>query len=155
MNFKSIRARMNQILAAAPKRAQEGFTLIEMMIVVAIIGMIMGLVGLNVIKRFDEARIDTTKNQIRQLTLLLADFKRQCGNYPTTEQGLDALARRENAPNCKNWEPFVQNGKLPQDAWGKDFMYTGSGDEIEVKSLGADAKEGGEGTSKDITSKDL
>lgn len=155
MNFKSIRNRMNQILAAAPKPVQDGFTLIEMMIVVAIIGMIMGLVGLNVVKRFDEARVDTTKNQIRQLTLLLADFKRQCGNYPTSEQGLDALVNKENAPNCKNWEPFVPNGKLPQDAWNNHFMYSASGDDIEVKSLGSDGKEGGEGTSKDITSKDI
>ena len=134
---------------------QSGFTLIEMMIVVAIIGMIMGLVGLNVIKRFDEARVDTTKNQIRQLGLLLGDFKRVCGNYPTTEQGLDALAHKENAPNCKNWESFVQNGKLPQDAWQHDFLYTAQGDDFEIKSLGSDSKEGGEGTAKDISSKDL
>lgn len=153
MNFKTIRSQMNLILA--PVRGQAGFTLIEMMIVVAIIGMIMGLVGLNVVKRFDEARVDTTKNQIRQVTLVLADFKRQCGNYPSSEQGLDALVRRENAPNCKNWEPFFPNSKLPKDAWNNDFMYTSSGDDIEVKSLGSDGKEGGEGTSKDISSKDL
>jgi general secretion pathway protein G len=142
-------------LSGKTHEREAGFTLIEMMIVVAIIGLIMGMVGLNVMKKFDEARVDTTKNQIRQLTLILADFKRQCGNYPTSEQGLDALVRKENAPNCKNWEPFVPNSKLPQDAWSRDFLYSASGDDIEVKSLGSDGKDGGDGTSKDISSKEL
>jgi general secretion pathway protein G len=134
---------------------EAGFTLIEMMIVVAIIGLIMGMVGLNVMRKFDEARVDSTKVQIRSLGTILDDFKRVCGNYPSTEQGLDALIRKENAPSCKNWTPFIQNGKLPQDAWGNDFLYQLAADRYEIKSLGSDGKEGGDGTSKDITTADL
>jgi general secretion pathway protein G len=136
-------------------QSEAGFTLIEMMIVVAIIGMIMGLVGLNVMKRFDEARVDTTSTQIRSLRTMLADYKRRCGNYPTTDQGLDALVNKENSGGCKNWESSIDNGKLPNDAWDHPFLYTASGDDIEIKSLGSDGKEGGDGTAKDITSKDL
>ena len=136
-------------------RQQSGFTLIEMMIVVAIIGLIMGMVGLNVMKKFDEARVDTTKTQIRSLGTILDDFKRVCGNYPRQDQGLDALIHKENAPNCKNWTAFIQNPKLPQDAWGNDFLYSITQDRYEIKSLGADGKEGGEGTAKDISSNDL
>jgi general secretion pathway protein G len=137
--------------------SESGFTLIEMMIVVAIIGMIMGLVGLNVMKKFDEARVDTTKNQMRQLGLILDDFKRVCGRYPTEQQGLDALIKKEMVPDCKNYEPdgFIKGGKLPHDAWDHDFIYLGDGTNYEMKSLGADSKEGGEGTNKDISSKDL
>jgi general secretion pathway protein G len=106
-------------------------------------------------KKFDEARVDTAKNQIKQLGVMLDDFKRLCGNYPTTEQGLDALVHRENAGNCKNWEPATQNGKLPQDPWGHDYLYQLSGDKYEIKSLGSDGKEGGDGTAKDISSNDI
>ena len=135
----------------------QGFTLIEMMIVVAIIGLLMAVVGLNVNKRLDEARVETTKNQIRQLGLILDDFKRVCGRYPTLEQGLDALIKKENAGDCKNYDPagYIQGGKLPEDAWNHDFIYTSDGVKYEIKSLGSDGKEGGDGINKDISSNDL
>jgi general secretion pathway protein G len=135
---------------------QSGFTLIEMMIVVAIIGLIASLVGLNVSKRLDEARVDTTKNQIRQLSTVLEDFRRRCGRYPDSAQGLDALVKKENAGDCKNWsDDFIQGGKLPEDAWGKPFGYLSDGNKFEIKSLGSDTREGGDGSAKDITSSDL
>lgn len=133
-----------------------GFTLIEMMIVVAIIGLIASLVGLNVSRRLDEARVETTKNQMRTLGMILDDFKRVCGRYPTTEQGLDALIKKENAPDCKNWsDDFIKGGKLPQDAWGRDFAYLSDGGKYELKSLGADTKEGGDGSAKDLSSNEM
>jgi general secretion pathway protein G len=132
---------------------QAGFTLIEMMIVVAIIALIGSLVGVQVIKRFDQARVDTTKNQIRSLSQVLDDFRRVCGRYPTTEQGLDALVKKENAPDCKNWDEFIK--RLPQDAWNHDFSFTSDGNKTEIKSLGADGKEGGNGPDADISSNDL
>ncbi len=140
-----------------PGADRSGFTLIEMMIVVAIIGMLMGLVGLNVMKKFDEARVESTKNQIRQLGLLLDDFKRVCGNYPTSDQSLDALVHAPAGLTCKNYDPdgFIKGGKLPKDAWDKDFTYTADGQKYEIKSLGSDGKEGGDGSAKDISSNDL
>ena len=99
-----------------------GFTLIEMMIVVTIIAFIAGLVGLNLIKRFDEARIDTTKTQIRQLELALDDFKRICGFYSddTTMASMRSSSRRP-AANARTGRKFIKGGKLPKDAWGNDF----------------------------------
>jgi general secretion pathway protein G len=152
-----LKNRIMQALRTPSLSNQEGFTLIEMMIVVAIIGLLMGTIGLNVMKKFDEARVSTTKNQIRQLGLILDDFKRICGNYPSTEQGLDALIKQENAPNCRNYEPggFIKEGRLPKDPWDGDFVYMSEGGRYEIKSMGSDSKEGGDGTSKDISSNEL
>ncbi|MGZ6309085.1 MAG: type II secretion system major pseudopilin GspG [Bdellovibrionota bacterium] len=131
----------------------QGFTLIEMMIVIAIIGLIMGLVGLNVVKKLDESRVSSTKIQMKQMGVLLDDFRRVCGFNPTTEQGLDALVNAPQGRECKNYEQFVK--KVPKDAWGNDFIYTSDGNKYTLKSLGADGQEGGEGINKDITLDDI
>jgi general secretion pathway protein G len=133
----------------------EGFTLIEMMIVVAVIGMIMGLVGLQVVKKLDEARVDTTKNQIRQLGVILQDFRRVCGFYPSTEQGLDALVKAPAGRECKNYDPEGFVKKVPKDAWGFDFLYESDGNKFRIRSLGSDNQEGGDGVNKDISSDEL
>ena len=132
---------------------ENGFTLIEMMIVVTIIAIIGALVGVNVSKRLDEARVSTTKTQIRQLLLAVEDYKRVCGNFPSPSLGLEALVKRPG--DCKNWEEFIQGGKLPKDAWDNDFIYSLEGQKVDIKSMGADKKEGGDGVDKDITSSDL
>lgn len=137
------------------KQAQAGFTLIEMMIVLAIIALVMGFVGTNVIRRYDESRVNATKIQIKQLSVILDDFRRVCGFYPTTEQGLDALVKPPAGRTCKNYDPAGFVRKVPQDAWGRDFVYTSDGNKITIKSLGSDGKEGGEGFDKDISSDDV
>ncbi|OFZ53492.1 MAG: type II secretion system protein GspG [Bdellovibrionales bacterium RIFOXYC1_FULL_54_43] len=128
-----------------------------MMIVVAIMGLIMGIIGLNVTKRFDESRVNSTKIQIKQLGVILQDFRRVCGFYPTTEQGLDALIKAPAGRECKNYDPegFLSSKKLPKDAWGNDFAYMSDGNKFTIKSLGSDAAEGGTGVSADINSDDL
>lgn len=136
----------------------KGFTLIEMMIVVAIIGLIMGIVGTNVMKRFDESRVDSTKVQIKQLGVTLLDFRRVCGFYPTTEQGLEALIKAPAGRECKNYDPegFLASKKVPADAWGNDFIYfSENGSKYTIKSLGADNAEGGTGIDADISSDEL
>jgi general secretion pathway protein G len=108
--------------------SQKGFTLIEMMIVIAIIGMIMGLVGLKVTQKLDEARVSMTKTQIRTLGTILDDFRRVCGFYPTTEQGLDALVKAPTAGRlCKSYDPEGFTKAVPKDGWGNDFIYTSDG----------------------------
>jgi len=134
---------------------QRGFTLIEMMIVIAIIGLIMGLVGLQVTKKLDEGRVSSTKIQIQQLGNVLDDFKRVCGRYPTTDQGLEALARKPDNLDCKGYDPEGFMKKLPKDAWSKDFGYTSDGAKYEIKSYGSDGQEGGEGINKDILSSEI
>jgi general secretion pathway protein G len=133
-----------------------GFTLIEMMIVLAIIALVMGFVGTKVIKRFDEAKISATKIQMKQLSVILDDFRRVCSFYPTTEQGLDALVKAPTGGRtCKNYDPEGFLKKVPQDSWNNDFVYTSDGSKYLLKSLGPTGKEGGAGSDKAITSDDL
>ncbi len=136
------------------KTSEAGFTLIEMMIVIAIIGLIMGLVGLQVTKKLDESRVSTTKIQIKQLGTVLTDFRRVCGFYPTTEQGLDALVKAPSGRECKSYDPEGFLKKVPHDAWDGEFVYTSDGNKFILRSLGSDRLEGGEGVNKDISSED-
>ncbi|NBU20354.1 type II secretion system protein GspG [bacterium] len=138
-------------------KQNSGFTLIEILIVLAIGALIMSFVGGNVIRRYDQARVDGTKIQIRQLGVILDDFRRVCGRYPTTEEGLDALIKAPTNLNCKNYDPegFIKDKRVPDDAWNRAFIYISDGNTYEIKSLGADGKEGGEGVNKDISSKAL
>lgn len=149
---------LKQRLSAGTRGAansQSGFTLIEMMIVMAIIALIAGFVGTKVIRRYDESRVSATKIQIKQLGVILDDFRRVCGFYPTTEQGLDALVKAPAGRTCKNYDPEGFIKRIPQDAWNNDFVYSSDGSKYLIKSLGADGREGGEGLDKDISSDDL
>lgn len=136
---------------------ESGFTLIELMIVIAIIALIASLVGGKVLGQFEKAKVSSTKTQIKQLSTILDTYKLECGSYPSTEQGLDALlSKPAGAPECKNYDPsgYVKGSKLPKDAWGNAFIYSSAGSDFEIKSLGDDQKEGGEGFGKDLSSKD-
>ena len=137
--------------------SQSGFTLIEMLIVISIIALVMGFAVTNIMRRYDEAKISATKIQIRQLGLILDDFRRVCGRYPSTDENLDALIKAPAGLNCKNYDPegFIRDRKIPQDSWNHDFVYTSDGNKYIIKSLGADGKEGGDGVNKDISSDDL
>lgn len=136
-------------------RNQQGFTLTEMMIVIAIIALIGSFVTVNVMKKLDEAKISSTKIQIKQLGVILDDYRRLCNLYPKTEQGLDALIKPP--AECKNADPegFIKGGKIPKDAWDNDFIYTSDGQKYLIKSLGGDRADGGTGSNADITSDNL
>lgn len=152
MNYIKINPWMKKV----KRTAQAGFTLIEMMIVLAIIALVMGFVGTKVIKRYDESRVTATKIQIRNLMVILDDFKRVCGFYPTQEQGLEALVKAPQGRPCKNYDPEGFIKKIPKDAWNNEFMYINEGgNKPIIKSYGANGQEGGEGIDKDITSEDL
>lgn len=136
------------------KNAQ-GFTLTEMLVVIALIAMVGTFVTSKVIERYGEAKVSATKIQIQQLSTILDTFKLQCGFYPTTEQGLDALVHKPTGGReCKSYDPSGYVNKLPKDGWGNDFQYFSDGNTYELKSLGNDDKEGGEGSDKDISNKD-
>jgi general secretion pathway protein G len=136
---------------------ESGFSLIEMMIVLAIIALIMSFVGSNVIRRYDESRISGTKIQIRQLGVVLDDFRRVCGRYPTSNEGLEALIKAPAGLNCKNYDPegFLKEKKIPEDAWNRPFLYESDGNKYIIKSLGANGKGDGDGVNKTISSDDL
>jgi general secretion pathway protein G len=139
-------------------KSEAGFTLTELLIVIALIAMIGTFAVTQVMSRFDKAKIDSTKIQIRQMGVILDDFRRECGFYPLTDQGLEALVKKPTGGReCKNYSPdgYIGSGKVPKDGFDNDFLYESDGNKYIIKSLGNDAKEGGEGTDKDITNNDL
>ena len=139
-------------------KRQGGFTLIEVMVVIAIIGGILAMVATNIIGSADDARIKTTKNQIKLVEGALDMYKLHNYRYPTTEQGLEALVQKPNsAPEPKNYQNggYLKGGKLPQDAWGNEFLYFSDKGQYEIISLGSDGSEGGEGDAADISSQEL
>lgn len=134
---------------------ERGFTLIEMMIVIGLIATVMGWVGTRIFRQQARARVDQTKVVMRQLSLAIEDFNRECGFYPTTEQGLDALVQKPSGGrDCRNYDPkgYVSNGKIPKDAWGNDFNYESTGSTFKLVSLGADGNPGGEDLDRDVSS---
>lgn len=137
---------------------QAGMTLIEIMVVVAIIGSIAALVTVNVLDYLDESKVETTKIQINNVESALEQFKRRHGFYPSTEQGLAALVEKPNVGRVPNNYPsdgYLK--KIPQDGWGNEFVYYHpgvAGHKIEIISYGADVEEGGDDFDADITNYD-
>ena len=131
----------------------EGFSLIELMIVIAILGLLIGIVGPKLINSFDKAKVDTTKVQMKQMASTLKTYRLDCGQYPTSDQGLEALIDKTAVGDtCKNYAPGGYLGKtLPKDAWDKPFLYDSDGSVFSIKSLGADKKEEGVDYNADIT----
>ncbi len=96
----------------------------EMMIVIAIIALIGGIVGSNIMKKFEESKVQAARVQIKQLGVVLDDFRRVCGFYPSTDQGLEALVKPPTGGRvCKNYDPEGFIRKIPQDPWQNDYLY--------------------------------
>lgn len=149
---------MNNTKATQLLKSRDGFTLTELMIVIAILAGLMALVGPNLISKFNKSKVENTKIQMRQLGVVLDDFKRECNFYPLTDQGLNALiSKPSGGRECKNYDPegYLKAKAPPKDAWGNDFNYASDGSKYELKSLGEDGQEGGENYAKDISSADL
>lgn len=132
---------------------QKGFTLLELMIVVVIIGVLGALIVPNFMSRPDEARVTAAKTDISSIMQALKLYKLDNHRYPTAEQGLGALvARPSSGPAPANWKPYMD--KLPSDPWGAPYQYLNPGvhSEVDVLSFGADGKSGGDGFDADIGS---
>lgn len=135
---------------------QRGFTLIEIMVVVVIIGILIGLVAPNILGRVDESRVTAAKTDIATLESALEMYRLDNKHYPSTDQGLEALVNKPSGnPEPRNWNPqgYLKKGKIPQDPWGSDYRYTNPGSNrqpFEIYSLGADGRDGGEGFDADI-----
>jgi general secretion pathway protein G len=134
-------------------RRRKGFTLIEIMVVVVILGILAALIVPKVISRPDEARIAAAKQDVATLAQALKLYKLDNLAYPSTDQGLQALVARPNsAPVPANWKAGGYLERLPKDPWGRDYRYLNPGrrGEIDIFSLGADGEPGGEGNDADI-----
>lgn len=139
-------------LAARARRAA-GFTLIELMVVLVIIGVLAALIVPNVLDRTDDARATAARTDVHNLMQALKLYKLDNQRYPTPEQGLAALVQRPSTPPVPgNWKPYLE--KLPSDPWGQPYQYLNPGikGEVDVMSFGADGKSGGEGKDADIGS---
>lgn len=131
---------------------QRGFTLIEIMVVVIIIGILAAIVAPNVIGRIDDAQITKAKAEISNIENALKFYRLDNFTYPSTEQGLEALVAKPADPNIKNWKTGGYLDRLPSDPWGNPYIYLSPGNqgEIDVYTLGRDGRPGGEGVDADI-----
>jgi general secretion pathway protein G len=145
------------LLRKIGKNRERGFTLIELMVVLVILGILAGLIIPRVMGRPDDARRQKTRVQMESIETALKLYKLDNGNYPTTEQGLQALVEAPKTGTLpRNWKEggYLEKGKLPKDAWGRDYVYVspGSHGDYDLSSLATDGEPGGEGKNKDITS---
>jgi general secretion pathway protein G len=139
------------------RHGDRGFTLIEMMAVVLIIGMLGGIVGFAVFQQVDRARVVTAKTQISRLESSLELYNMDNGRFPTSEQGLEALVREPtSAPEPVNYQPggYLKGGQVPRDPWGNEFQYESPGaineNSFDLWSFGKDGAPGGEGLDADL-----
>ena len=138
------------------KSSGAGFTLVEVMVVVVILGILAVLIVPRVLGRSDEARAAAAKHDVAALMQSLKLYRLDNGRYPTNEQGLQALvAKPQSAPVPSNWKQYLD--KLPKDPWGNPYQYLNPGvhGEIDVFSLGADGQPGGSGADADVGSWEL
>ena len=141
----------------APRKLS-GFTLIEIMVVIVILGILAALIVPKVMGRPDEARVIAAKQDIASLLQALKLYRLDNINYPTTDQGLQALVSKPTSgPIPSNWKPGGYIDRLPKDPWKNDYQYLNPGvhGEIDLFSLGADGAPGGEGNNADIGSWNL
>ena len=135
------------------RKTVRGFTLIELMVVLVIIGVLAALIVPNVLDRADESRVTAAKTDVNNLMQALKLYKLDNQTFPSTEQGLNALVNKPmTAPVPGKWRPYVD--KLPADPWGRPYQYLNPGvhGPVDVLSLGADGAPGGEGLNADIGS---
>lgn len=136
------------------KLRREGFTLIEIMAVVLIIGLLTTLVGIAIVPRIDQGRVTTAKVQMRNLEAALESYRMDTSRFPTSEQGLDALINPP--PDVRNYQAggYLRDRRIPVDPWGNPYQYESPGqhnqNSFDLWSWGADGSPGGEGTSADI-----
>lgn len=138
---------------ARQRTRQGGFTLIEIMVVVVIIGLLAAVIVPSVVSKVDDARIARAKQDIASLETALTMFRLDNSRYPTSEQGLLALVQQPTDPSIRNWKPGGYLKRVSKDPWENDYVYVYPGthnNEYDLYSLGADGQPGGEGVNADI-----
>ena len=137
-------------------RGSAGFTLIEIMVVVFILGLLVTMVAPKIMGRTDEAKRTKAAADVRAIQQALNLYKLDNGRYPTTEQGLHSLVTKPQVGIIPaRWNPEGYIEKVQLDPWGNGYLYLSNGDRYTLKSLGADGEEGGEGKDADLDSRDL
>lgn len=138
------------------RRGSAGFTLIEIMVVVFILGLLISIVAPKIVGRTDEARRTKAAADLRMIQQGLQLYKLDNASYPTTDQGLEALVSKPASGLVPiRWNPDGYLEKVPLDPWGANYMYISNGEHYTLKSLGGDGEEGGDGKYADLDSRDL
>jgi general secretion pathway protein G len=147
-------------LGEGPERqqdpGQQGFTLVEMLVVITIIGLIMGLIGPRVLNYLGESKVKTAKIQLQSFSSALDLFYLDAGRYPSTSEGLAALVQR--TPGIAAWNgPYLKGGSLPNDPWSHPYVYRAPGERgpYDIMSYGSDGQEGGSGLAADLSMENL
>lgn len=133
------------------KKNNKGFTLIEIMVVVIILGILTAIVAPNIIGRVGDAQITAAKQTIRSIESALRMYRLDNFNYPSTEQGIEALTNKPSGQNARNWKgPYLD--RVPDDPWGNKYLYMfpGLNGEFDVYTFGRDGNQGGDGDDADI-----
>ena len=136
-------------------RFERGFTLIEILVVVVIIGVLSSIVTMNVVGRMSDARVEAAKADIRTIESALTLYRMDNFGYPSNELGIRALVERPISSEAPNWKEGGYLRKLPVDPWGREYGYENNGANVDIFTLGADAKPGGEGEAADIHWSDI
>ncbi|MEO1474180.1 MAG: type II secretion system major pseudopilin GspG [Pseudomonadota bacterium] len=146
LSFRSTRSRFRN----RRRQATAGFSLVEMLVAVAIVGLLVGLVGPAAMRQLQSSRVNATEAQIAQLRSAADIFLIDTGRYPSSAEGLGALV--SNTSNLPGWNgPYLRDGKLPTDPWGGVFTYSlDASGQVKITSLGADGQPGGDGLNADI-----
>jgi general secretion pathway protein G len=134
------------------RQGEQGFTLVEMLVVIAIIGLIMGLVGPRVLSYLTESKVKAAKIQMQSFASALDLFNLDTGRYPSTAEGLTALVQR--TPGVTSWNgPYLKSGVVPNDPWSHPYVYRAPGERnaYDILSYGSDGQEGGSGPAGDIS----
>ena len=142
---------MNRFHARRRAATAQGFTLVEILVVLVIVGVLVALIAPNVLDRAGEAKVTAARTDVNSLTQALKLYKLDNQRYPSADQGLEALVRKPGSGTVpQNWKPYLD--KLPKDPWGQPYQYANPGlhGEIDVFSFGADGKPGGEGNDADV-----
>jgi len=139
------------------RQLRRGFTMIELMAVLIILGLLAAVVVRNFVGRVDDARVKVTKASLRQLHTAVNQFHMDTGRWPTEEEGLTVLIQQP--ADVTNWQVggYIETTTVPKDGWGRDFifeLYPETGRPFVIKSLGADGQEGGDGYNADLLSTD-
>lgn len=138
--------------------SQAGMSIIEILIALTLLGLAGTFVVGQVYENLKEGEIKSARIQIKSLGDRLKEFRRDCGFFPETEQGLESLVQKPTGGrDCKRYAPsgYIDGGKVPQDPWGAEFDYQSDGKTFNIISFGNDNAEGGEGADADISYKDL
>jgi general secretion pathway protein G len=149
---------MKSLSRSLIRQSQAGLSIIEILIGLTLIGLAGTFVAGKVFENLQEGRIQTTKIQIKSLGDRLKEFRRDCGFYPLSDQGLEGLIEKPTGGReCPRYSPggYIDGGKVPVDPWDNEYVYESDGKAYTIISFGADGAEGGEEFDADINSKDL